>query len=94
MIALLILIVSTGCRTARISDLTAREILISEIPDLPEIPNWPDVQWFYESGSYFLTESDVDKVLNYLENAIPLYRFEIAQYEQQLHIVVEGLLSI
>ena len=89
-----VLLVSTGCLTATVSDGQAVRILVSQIPDLPDIPQWPDVRWSYESGKYCLDEEDADRVLDYLENGVPLYRFEIGQYEEQLRIILDGILSI
>ena len=86
--------VSTGCRTSVQTDRTALEIIASEIPDLPKIPEWPDVCWSYCEGMYCLIEEDVDRVLDYLENSIPLYRFEMENYERELRIVLDGMLSI
>lgn len=70
------------------------EILASEVPDLPRIPEWPDVRWSYRDGMYCLSEEDVDRVLDYLENAMPLYRFEMERYGRQLETVLGGMLSI
>ena len=76
------------------TDRAAREILVSRISEMPEIPQWPDVRWFFEDGKYCLTETDVDLVLDYLENEMPRYRFEVRQYEEQLRIVLDGIMSI
>ncbi len=84
----------TGCQTKAQSDSTYTEILISEIPQHPALPSWPCVTWEYEDGRYSLSEEDVDKVLSYLENDIPLYRFEVERYEKQLQIVLEGLKAL
>ena len=94
MILTLVLIVLTGCQTLTRADNTFQEILISEVPDLPAYPQWPDVTWSYEDGKYYLNEADVDKVLDYLENSIPLHRFELEQYQEQLQIIFDGLKSI
>ena len=72
----------------------AKQILANEIPTLPSIPSWPNVSWFYEDGKYSLNESDVDKVLNYLENEMPLYEFEINRFEEEILIIINGLLEI
>ncbi len=84
----------TGCQTKAQSDSTYTEILISEIPQHPTLPSWPCVTWEYEDGRYSLSEEDADKVLSYLENDIPLYRFEVERYEKQLQIVLEGLKAL
>ena len=82
----------TSCQTAQErTDNTAIEILIAEIPEHPTLPSWPSVYWAYEDGKYYLEEEDIDKVLDYLENQIPLYQFEVTQFEEQLELVLEGL---
>jgi hypothetical protein len=94
-IALLVSIGLTSCQTAQArTDNTALEILIAEIPKYPTLPSWPNVYWAYEDGKYYLNEEDVDKVLDYLENQIPLYQFEVTQYEEQLDIVLDGLRAL
>ncbi len=88
---LLVLLVSTACRTVQKSDAAYIEILISEIPEHPVLPSWPLVTWEYRDGRYSLGEEDVDKVLNYLENEIPLYKYEVKQYQEQLDVVLDAL---
>lgn len=93
MIAFLVLLVSTGCRTAARSDSDPfAQTLALMIPQLPEVPTWPEVTWIWSDGLYCLTEEDVDKVLDYLENQMPLYRFEMDQYEGATAAVIEALL--
>lgn len=87
----LVLLVSTACRTVQKSDAAYIEILISEIPEHPVLPSWPLVTWEYLDGRYSLGEEDVDKVLNYLENEIPLYKYEVKQYQEQLDVVLDAL---
>lgn len=91
MILLLVLIALTGCQTIARTDSTFTRILISQVPDLPSFPIWPSVTWEYEDNRYSLSENDVDKILDYLENKIPLYEFEIEQYEEQLQIILNSL---
>ena len=91
MTVLLVLTVLTACRTVQKSDAAYIEILVSEIPDHPVLPSWPSVTWEYQDGRYSLEEEDVDKVLNYLENEIPMYKFEVEQYQEQLEIVLDAL---
>ena len=95
MIVLLVLTGLTSCQTAQVrTDSTAIEILIAEIPEVPTLPSWPSVYWAYEDGKYYLNEEDVDKVLDYLENQIPLYQFEVTKFEEQLGIVLDGLRAL
>lgn len=91
MTALLVSLVLTACRTVQKSDAAYIGILVSEIPDHPVLPSWPSITWEYQDGRYSLGEEDVDKVLNYLENEIPMYKFEVEQYQEQLNIVLDAL---
>ena len=94
MTVLLALLASTGCRTATGPDSSAIGILVSQMPGLPEIPEWPEVTWTFEDGLYCLDEHDADKVLDYLENRMPMYRFEMESYGEQMQAVKDGLCSL
>lgn len=61
------------------------------VPELPEIPSWPKLNWIYQNGMYCLSESDADLVLNYMENDISQYRFGMEKYKEQLQIVLDSL---
>ena len=64
------------------------EILIGMIPDLPEPPSFPELQWMLEeNGRYSISEEDADRLLNYRDNELPLYRFEIERYQRELDIL-------
>lgn len=68
-----------------------KQILISEIPPLPSLPPFPVLNWRYEGGRYCIGETDVDELLDYGENQIPLYLFELEQYTEGLSIIIEAL---
>jgi len=61
------------------------------VPELPEIPAWPVLHWTYNDGFYCLSEADADKLLDYMENRMPLYIFEISRYEEELGAVIDAL---
>lgn len=61
------------------------------LPEVPELPAWPDLDWQYQDGRYSLTEADVDKVLDYWENKIPQYQYEIELFKEKLAIVMDHL---
>lgn len=61
------------------------------IPDLPDIPSFPQLTWTYADGLYSITEADVDKLLNYGENELPRYRYQMQIYEQSLEVIKEAL---
>ena len=60
------------------------------IPELPALPDFPDLLWFYKDGFYCLDEQNVDLLLDYRDNQIPLYEFQMEQYQEQLQIVLDG----
>lgn len=55
------------------------------------MPAWPQLQWEFRDGYYCLTESDIDKVLDYWENQIPEYRYEMELYQKKLQIILDAL---
>ena len=65
-------------------------ILINMIPDLPEIPTFPKLTWNFETDKYYINEEDVDKLLNYGEYELPLYRFEMEIYEKNFEIIMNS----
>lgn len=68
------------------------EILIGMIPDLPEPPSFPELQWeLEENGRYSISEEDADRLLNYRDNELPLYRFEIEKYQREMRIIAESI---
>lgn len=92
MILIPVLSVLTACQTQKaVLDTSYEQTLVSMVPELPEFPSWPKVDWIYQNGMYCLTESDADLVLNYIENDVSQYRFGINQYREQLQIVLDAL---
>ncbi|MBO4393512.1 MAG: hypothetical protein J5800_04130 [Spirochaetales bacterium] len=93
MTALLVLIVLTGCTTTEITqepDLF-RDTLISMIPVLPEVPSLPELTWTYQDGLYCLDEQNVDKLLDYGENTMPRFRWELDKYRRELEVVLSSI---
>ena len=70
---------------------TKNEILVNLIPDLPELPVFPDLHWTYSEGMYCISESDVDRLLDYAENKLPIYRYEMELYGKQLDVILDAL---
>ena len=90
--ALLVLTVLTGCKTAEAQPAISNSQVIKElVPDLPELPAWPKLQWEYSDGRYSLSEADVDKVLDYWENKIPLYQYQMEIYKKELTVILDHL---
>ena len=66
-------------------------VMVSMVPSLPEMPEFPELHWTYADGLYSLGEEDVDSLLDYGENAIPLYRHEMQAYELKMESVLSHL---
>ena len=92
-ILILVLIGSTSCTsTETIEDDTLfRDTLISMIPELPEVPAFPELNWTYLDGLYCLDERNVDKLLDYGENILPQFKWDLDQYQKKLEIVLQRL---
>lgn len=90
---LIVLAVSTGCGTTEISDDSPyEEILVGMIPDLPVLPSFPELHWeLEENGRYSISEEDADRLLDYRDNELPLYQFEIKRYQRELRVITESL---
>ena len=62
------------------------------IPDLPELPPFPELQWMLEeNGRYSISEEDADRLLDYRDNELPLYRFRIEQYQRELGVIADSI---
>ena len=93
LLLLSVLTALTGCGTTEIPDESPyEEILIGMIPDLPELPSFPELQWILEeNGRYSIQEEDADRLLDYRDNELPLYRFEIERYQSELRVITDSL---
>ena len=93
MILLLVLIGLISCTTTdNIEEpFDSTHILINMIPELPEIPKFPKLNWGFETDKYYINEEDVDKLLNYGEYELPLYRYEMGLYSNQLEIILDSI---
>ena len=91
--ALLVLTVLTGCTTTSVTEeqSTFKETLLSMIPVLPEVPALPQLTWAYQDGFYCLDEQNVDRLLDYGENTLPRFRWELDQYRRKLDSVLQAL---
>lgn len=87
-----ILAASTGCKSTRAeAQIDTSGIIKNMAPELPELPAWPSLSWIYQDGLYCLTEEDVDKILDYRENKIPTYLYEMDIYKSKIEMVLEHL---
>ena len=72
-------------------DTSFNEIIVGMFPSLPTLPSFPELGWEYENERYSISEEDVDKLLDYGENKIPLYRYEIEVYSREMEVLKETL---
>jgi len=63
------------------------------IPSPPDIPEFPKLNWSYENDKYCLSETDVDKLLDYGENELPLYMFEMGIFNTQIKIIMDKIIN-
>ena len=93
LLLLSVLTALTGCGTTEIPDESPyEEILIGMIPDLPELPSFPELHWVLEAnGRYSISEEDADRLLDYRDNELPLYCFEIERYQSELRVITDSL---
>lgn len=61
------------------------------IPALPEIPFLPELTWTYQNGLYCLDEHDADRLLDYGENILPRFRWDLEQYHRKLDSILQAL---
>ena len=90
---LAVLIVSTGCTsvpTVEEND-PYRQVLVSMAPKAPTIPTFPTLNWTYQNGLYCILETDADKLLDYGENALPLFAHRYEQYLRQVNLILDAL---
>jgi hypothetical protein len=87
--------VSTGCTSAEAiapdEPDAYREVLKGMLPELPAVPSFPELSWSFHDGLYCISESDVDRLLDYGENMMPLLKSELGLYKRQLDIVLNQL---
>ena len=65
--------------------------ILSDFPHLPEVPSFPELHWAYQDGLYGIGEDDVDKLLNYAENTIPLFKHNLETYEEKVNVIITAL---
>jgi hypothetical protein len=68
-----------------------RQVLASMAPEAPNIPVFPTLAWTYQNGLYCIAETDADKLLDYGENALPLFAHRYDQYLRQMRLILDAL---
>ena len=89
---LLALSVLISCTTTELTndDNSYYATLVDMIPPLPSIPSFPELTWKFKDGRYSIDEADVDKLLDYGENKLPLYRYQMDVYKASLENIKEA----
>lgn len=90
---LLALSVLIGCTTTELpnDENSYYAILVDMIPPLPSIPSFSELTWEFKDGRYSIDEADVDKLLDYGENKLTLYRYQMDVYQASLESIKEAL---
>ncbi len=85
--------VSTGCMSVPTvpADDPYREVLVSMAPEAPTVPAFPTLNWTYQNGLYCISEEDADKLLDFGENALPLFAHQYDQYQRRMHLILDAL---
>ncbi len=89
-----VLTVSTSCTSTEPvveENTNYHETLLSLLPSLPEVPAFPELHWNYTDGMYWIDENGVDILLDYEENTLPHFRWELEQYQNKLETVLDAL---
>jgi len=87
------LIVLTSCTTVPKAndDSLFTKVLTEMAPTLPSLPDFPQLRWSTDGTNYCIVELDADKLLNYGENELPLFRYQLEQYEKQINLILKAL---
>ena len=86
-----VLIVSTGCLTGSETSDDYKSIVIGMVPELPKHPELPVLSWEYKDGRYSISADDADLYLDYGENQIPLYLYQMEIYRKKMDILLDAL---
>ena len=78
--------VLTGCQSVT-SDGQYEEIVIGMLPELPVLPEFPNLNWQFENERFSLSAEDADRLLVYRDNKLSLYQFEMEKYREKLLLI-------
>ena len=92
MLILVLSVLITSCRSSEQidEDSSYQDALRNMVPALPVVPELPVLNWQYKDGLYCLSETDVDLFLDYKENTLPRFKWEMDQYRKKLDAVLEA----
>ena len=69
-------------------------LILSAVPSLPIVPKFPlSMDWGYDENLmlYTLPERDVDRLLDYRDNLIPMYLAQMNLYEEELLSIIDRI---
>lgn len=69
----------------------ANKLLLSFIPEAPEVPGFPDLDWSYSEGLYSLQEEDVDRLLVFKVKDIPAFEIEFQAWRESVLAIINHL---
>lgn len=96
-ISLALTVSTTGCKTVELVPVDGgkeyRQMLAEELPQHPDLPVFPGLSWQYSNGRYSISEADVDKLLDYRDNALPQYSRDTEVYLKKVKIIVDALVE-
>lgn len=70
-----------------------RQMLAEELTQHPDLPAFPVLFWQYSDGRYSISEADVDKLLDYRDNALRKYERDTEVYLKKVEIIVNALVD-
>lgn len=93
MILLLLPSILTGCQSTKIElDRNFIKTQLNLMPELPELPEFPSVRIEAVDGKQVMTSEDAVKIINYVENQLADYKWEIERYKENVSIVLDPLM--
>lgn len=69
----------------------ANKLLLSFIPEAPEVPVFPDLDWSYSEGLYSLREEDVDRLLVFKIKDLPAFGIEFQAWKESVLAIIDHL---
>jgi hypothetical protein len=92
-ILLPVLLVLTGCQSLHpvAEDKAYNTVMVNLLTGLNTDLVLPEVMWIYHDGMYCLSEEDADRILDFKENTLPQFLWELEQYKKEINIVFDAL---
>ena len=93
MIVLLSMTVLTSCRTIYSADpvVDHKKVILNMVPEHPELPEWPKLNWISGDGIQSISNKDALKIIEYWENLIPQYLYEVDVYKKDIAVLMDAM---